>query len=126
MARVANSGKFEFKSEEFRGGKKFFAFRRDTQNPVTHETALKLLKEGDPDFREAFLDALRHGVDFEAYFFETPGMNSQIATVKQFEFILNNAPSLARVAPDEYSFEEHFKKDKSEKFPPAVFRSVPH
>lgn len=86
--------------------KKFFAQKYD--QPITFDEALKLLEDNDT-FRTSFIQTLKVGVDYPAYFFETPGMSQESSKVEAFEFYLGDAPDLARSVQDEYSFKDYFK-----------------
>lgn len=59
-----------------------------------------------PDLTNAFIRVLAEA-PFDAYFFETPPV-SRDTLDRSFEFVLIDCPSLARVDPEPWIFEEHF------------------
>jgi len=63
------------------------------------------------------LSALIAASPFDGVFFETPGVDATSVSTTPFEFVLVNAPSLARFAesrPDEHAFAEHLDRCPTE------------
>lgn len=59
-------------------------------------------------FRSHFTELLK-GSPLEGFFWETPAVSSA-SLERPFEFVLVDAPALARLTPDRASFAEHFAK----------------
>jgi hypothetical protein len=82
-----------------------FHVHDDRDRPLTRADALALLRESAP-FR-TFLVRVLAEHRFVAFFWETPA--ATLATQdRAFEFVLVDAPSLARIAPDPSDFEVKF------------------
>jgi hypothetical protein len=72
---------------------------------ISHATAMDLLR-GSQSFRDTLIAVLAEA-PFDAYFWETPPVCA--ATLgRGFEFVVIDAPTLARLTPDEAAFSEHF------------------
>lgn len=70
------------------------------------------LWQNDANFRSFFMDLLE-SAPFSAYFWETPPVTLTTVT-RDFEFVLIDSPSLAKVTCDPYSFREYFSESPSE------------
>jgi uncharacterized protein DUF6940 len=76
--------------------------------PVSVRDAMSLLEQ-DVSFRSGLIAALRSS-PFTGYFWETPSVTTATSNLP-FEFVLIDAPSFQRVAPERSAFEEHFAGD---------------
>ena len=78
--------------------------------PVSFAAALEKMAATEEPFMEHFLDTLRSS-KYCAYFFETPALTGERAAETPFEFVLVNAPSLARLSlqPDPYTFQDQMQ-----------------
>ena len=75
---------------------------------VSFKQAIHLMHESE-EFRKEFIKEISEN-PFEAYFFETPPVNLETFSEKDFEFVLVNSRSLRNIDADSYAFREHFKK----------------
>jgi hypothetical protein len=76
---------------------------------VSTGAALELCRSDD-DFRAQLIGALA-AAPFDAYYWETPPMT--LSTLdRPFEFVLTEAPGLAKAAPDPDAFRQHFDCDR--------------
>lgn len=71
--------------------------------------------QNDASFR-AFYHQLLAAVPFPAYFWELPAMTSA-QTAQDFEFVIVNSPTLARVTADPAAFQSYFVQDEVVVFP---------
>jgi len=86
----------------------------EDERPFT--TAQILQKwQSDAAFRTFFIELLANA-PFEAYFWETPPM-TQATLARPFEFVLVNAPQLARVSADRRPFAHYFNHEPVVDFP---------
>ena len=67
------------------------------------------LCRSDDEFRAQLIGILA-GAPFEAYFWETPPVTASTLG-RPFEFVLSDAPALAKAAPDLDAFRRHFDRD---------------
>ena len=75
---------------------------------ISTGAALELCRSDD-DFRAQLISALT-AAPFAAYFWETPPVT--LSTLgRLFEFVLTEAPALAKAAPDLDAFRQHFDRD---------------
>ena len=82
---------------------------------VSMEEGMTILSQDTSKSRQMANDisTLISDSTFDGVFFEMPGVDSSTISTMPFEFVLVNAPSLARFAesnPDQYAFEEHLDK----------------
>ena len=63
--------------------------------------------QGDDVFRAFFIGILAEA-PFDAYFWETPPI-TRSKSIRPFEFVLNDSPALAKLAPDPKSFARLFE-----------------
>ena len=75
---------------------------------ISTGTTLELCRSDD-EFRAQLIGILA-GAPFEAYFWETPPLTASTLG-RPFEFVLSDAPALARAAPDLDAFRQHFESD---------------
>ena len=86
--------------------------------PMTYSEAIALWQH-DAEFRTEFMSQLI-GSCFTAYRWETPPITRSTVN-REFEFVLLNAPSLAR-SPDRMAYQEYFADADSQKI--AVFDNL--
>ena len=97
---------YTFQRKDANGGqgKVFYVVDKEGKQALYSEVALMLAENAA--FRRDFAEVLRTGVDYDAYFFETPGVNSRTVAKKDFEFALLKAPELSGVKTDGSPFEQ--------------------
>lgn len=86
----------------------------DGERPLTYAQVLQLL-QADDDFRTLFIGLLANA-PFAAYFWETPPITTS-RLERPFEFVLVNAPSLARVSAERRAFASYFSHELIVDFP---------
>lgn len=80
--------------------------------PVSMEEGMTILSQGTSESIQMAkgISTLISNSSFDGVFFEMPGVDSSTVSTTPLEFVLVDAPSLARFAesdPDRYAFEEH-------------------
>ncbi|GJM41756.1 MAG: hypothetical protein DHS20C20_20380 [Ardenticatenaceae bacterium] len=71
--------------------------------------------QSDEDFRSFFISLLA-AAPFDAYFWETPPITKSLLE-RPFEFVIVNAPQLARVSADRQAFAKYFIPEPVVDFP---------
>ena len=74
------------------------------------QEAVALWQEDAP-FRD-FFGELLSSVPYDAFFWEMPPLDRS-RFGREFEFVLVDAPALARVTPEPHAFREHFREARS-------------
>ncbi|MFZ1401167.1 MAG: hypothetical protein WAS33_29955 [Candidatus Promineifilaceae bacterium] len=86
----------------------------DGERPFTTQQILQNWQTNEK-FRSFFINLLANA-PFEAYFWETPPI-TQATLERPFEFVLVNAPQLARVSADRRAFAHYFNHESVVDFP---------
>mmetsp|Transcript_6842 Transcript_6842/g.12049 ORF Transcript_6842/g.12049 Transcript_6842/m.12049 type:complete len:265 (+) Transcript_6842:45-839(+) len=80
---------------------------------VTWSTALEAMQAADNSLRSVILQALQAS-PYQAFFFECPPVNADTVHTRGFEFVLINAPHLAKSSPDPEPFSAHLQPYKGQ------------
>ena len=80
----------------------------DGERPFTYQETLQKW-QSDESFRTLFINLLADA-PFAAYFWETPPVTEKLSA-RPFEFVLVNAPQLAKVPAQRHAFASYFSAD---------------